>query len=274
MVVENNGSFSPNSFKGKLCVDHWLKSKLPIEVRSFSKTSREALYLAHRRDYVDGVLDLKIANGYGSKDADMARSLPFVVSSLVEASIHSFLSGETSVSPTGGFHHSSFSKGSGFCSFNGLIVGAQIVNQLGAKRIGILDLDQHEGDGTSQIIKHLKLDYVHHYTSGAEFISAQGADHWLNDLPKRLREFEGCDLVIYNAGVDSAATDPLGGFLTDAQLLKRDQLVFETMKLLGIPVAWCCAGGYEKCAAGTLNPVIQRHTNTLKACLQFLPLLR
>ncbi len=274
MVINDNGSFSPNSFKGQLCVDRWLKLKLPIEVNSFSKISREALYLAHDREYVDGVLGLTIANGYGSKDAEMARSLPFVVSSLVEASLNSFLTGETSVSPTGGFHHAGFSSGGGFCTFNGLVVAAQMIHQLGAKRIGILDLDQHEGDGTAQIIKHLGLDYIHHYTSGEEFISASGADHWLKELPERLHEFEGCDLVIYNAGIDCAITDPLGGYLTDAQLLKRDQLVFETMKLLGVPVAWCYAGGYERDTAGTLNPVIQRHTNTLKACLQFLPSAR
>lgn len=268
MVVEDNGSFSPNSFKGKLCIDHWLKSNLPIEVRSFSKISREALYLAHSRDYVDGVLDLKIANGYGSKDADMARSLPFVVSSLVESCLHSFLSGEPSTSPSGGFHHASWSQGQGFCTFNGLIVAAQMVHQLGANRIGILDLDQHEGDGTSQIIKHLGIDYIHHYTSGEEFISASGADHWLKELPERLLEFEGCDLVIYNAGADSAVTDPLGGYLTDLQMLKRDQLVFETMKLIGVPVAWCNAGGYERDSAGSLKPVIERHTNTLRACIQ------
>ena len=274
MVVKDNGSFSPNSFKGQLCVDHWLKLKLPIEVNSFSKISREALYLAHDREYVDGVLDLAIANGYGSKDADMARSLPFVVSSLVEASLHSFLTGQASVSPTGGFHHASWSSGSGFCTFNGLVVAAQMIHQLGAKRIGIADFDQHFGDGTAQIIKHLGLDYIHHYTSGAEYISAAGADHWLKELPELLHEFEGCDLVIYNAGVDSAATDPLGGYLTDAQMLKRDQLVFETMKLLGIPVAWCFAGGYGRCPAGTLSPVIERHTNTLRACLQYLPVKR
>jgi len=274
MVVKDNGSFSPNSFKGQLCVDHWLKLNLPIEVNSFSKISREALYLAHDREYVDGVLDLTIANGYGSKDADMARSLPFVVSSLVEASLHSFLTGETSVSPTGGFHHASWNNGSGFCTFNGLIVAAQMIHQLGAKRIGILDSDQHEGDGSDQIIKHLSLDYIQHYTSGAEYISPEGAEHWLAELRAVVHQFEGCDVVIYQAGADSSISDPLGGYLTDDQMLRRDVIVFETLAKLGVPVAWCFAGGYERDAAGTLSPVIQRHTNTLKACLQFLPLPR
>lgn len=268
MVVKDNGSFSPNSYKGQLCVDHWLKLKLPIEVNSFSKINREALYLAHDREYVDGVLDLKVANGYGSKDSDVANSLPFVISSLVESSLHSFLSKENSVSPTGGFHHAGFKSGSGFCTFNGLVVAAQMIRELGAKSVGILDLDMHNGDGTTEIIKQLGLDYIHHYTSGAEFISAAGAEHWLNELPERLHEFESCDLIIYNAGADSAIGDPLGGYLTDSQMFKRDQIVFETFNKLEIPVSWCLAGGYEKNSYGKLLPVIERHTNTLKACIQ------
>ena len=269
MIVEGNSSFSPNSYKGKLCIEHWEKLKLPIEVKSFSKISREALYLAHDKSYVDGVLDLRIANGYGTKDQAIADSLPFVVSSMVEASLYSFLTGENSVSPTGGFHHAGYFSGGGYCSFNGLVVAAQMVHALSTKKIGILDLDQHYGDGTEEIIKQLGLDYIHHYTSGEEHITTKGAEHWLQELPERLHEFEGCDLIIYNAGVDSAATDPLGGYLTDEQMLKRDQLVFETFNQLNVPVAWCNAGGYEADIEGSLAPVIRRHTNTLKACLQF-----
>lgn len=274
MIVRENGSFSPNSYKGKLCVDHWLKQKLPVEIKSFSKISREALYLAHSSEYVDGVLDLKIANGYGTKNPDVARSLPYVVSSLVEASLHSFLTCETSVSPTGGFHHASFSQAAGFCTFNGLIVAAQMIHQLGAKKVGIIDLDQHEGDGTIQIINKLKLDYIHHYSSGEEHITPEGVDHWLKELRSIVHQFEGCDLVIYQAGADSAVSDPLGGYLADLQMLRRDEIVFETLAKLGVPVAWCFAGGYERDAKGSLDPVIRRHTNTLKACLQFLPSAR
>ena len=136
MIVESTESFSPNSYKGRLCVERWQKDQLPIEIKSFSKISREALYLAHDKKYVDGVLAGNIANGYGTNDLRIAKSLPFVVSSLVESALHSYLSGETSVSPTGGFHHASWSGGGGFCTFNGLIVAAQMVHQLGAKKVG------------------------------------------------------------------------------------------------------------------------------------------
>lgn len=272
MIVETNESFSPNSYKGRLCIERWQKDRLPIEIKSFSKISREALYLAHDKNYVDGVLSGNIVNGYGTKDLSIAKSLPFVVSSLVEATLHSYLSGETSVSPTGGFHHASYNKAAGFCTFNGLIVAAQMVHQLGANKVGILDLDQHEGDGTSQIIKYLGLDYIQHYSSGEEHITPEGAELWLKDLRAVVHQFEGCDVVIYQAGADSAVTDPLGGYLTDRQMLKRDEIVFETLKLLGVPVTWCNAGGYERDAKDTLDPVIHRHTNTLKACLKFLKL--
>jgi len=267
MIVESNNSFSPNSYKGRLCVERWQKEKQPIEIKSFSKISREAICLAHDRAYIDGVMAGTIANGYGSKDLAIAQSLPYVVSSFVEATLHSFLSGETSVSPTGGFHHARWNAASGFCTFNGLVIAAQMVHELGAKKVGILDLDQHEGDGTTQIINKLKLNYIHHYSSGEEHITPEGADHWLKELRSNVHQFEGCEVVLYQAGADSSLHDPLGGYLTDEQMMKRDEIVFEMLRKLNVPVAWCFAGGYQRTSSGALDPVIRRHTNTLKACL-------
>lgn len=269
MIVESNSSFSPNSYKGRLCVERWQKEQLPVELKSFSKISSEALYLAHSKDYVDGVLAGTKANGYGTTDLNIARSLPFVVSSLVEATLHSYLSGEVCVSPTGGFHHAGYETGRGFCTFNGLIIAARMAHELGAKKIGIIDLDQHEGDGTQEIIERLSLNFIQHYSSGVEHITPDGADHWLNGLRSIVHGFEGCDVVIYQAGADSSISDPLGGYLTDEQLMKRDEIVFETLQKLNVPVAWCYAGGYERDETGTLNPVVTRHTNTLKTCLKY-----
>lgn len=78
----------------------------------------------------------------------------------------------------------------------------------------------------------------------------------------------GGDVVLYQAGSDSAVSDPLGGYLTDEQMMKRDEIVFETLRKLNVPVAWCYAGGYESDPDGSLDPVICRHTNKLKACLR------
>jgi len=269
MIVESNSSFSPNSYKGRLCVEQWQKDKLPISVRGFSKISSEALYLAHSKEYVDGVLAGTLSNGYGSTDLAIAKSLPFVVSSIVEATLHSFMSGEASVSPTGGFHHAGYDEGHGFCTFNGLIVAAQMAHQLGAKKIGICDLDQHEGDGTRQIIKRLKLEYIHHYTSGEDEVKPEGAEHWLKELRSIIYQFENCDVVLYQAGADSSIHDPLGGYLTDEQMIKRDEIVFETLRKLGVPVAWCFAGGYQRDENGSLWPVVERHTNTMKTCIKY-----
>jgi hypothetical protein len=43
---------------------------------------------------------------------------------------------------------------------------------------------------------------------------------------------------------------------------KRDLIVFETAKAMGLPIAWNLAGGYQT----PLRRVLDIHDNTLKAC--------
>jgi hypothetical protein len=70
-----------------------------------------------------------------------------------------------------------------------------------------------------------------------------------------VRQFADCDVLLYQAGADPHIDDPLGGWLTDAQLAQRDRLVFETCRELGLPVAWNLAGGYQSAAAqGARHP--------------------
>jgi hypothetical protein len=61
--------------------------------------------------------------------------------------------------------------------------------------------------------------------------------------------------------------DPLGGWMTTQQLVRRDQIVFATAKELRLPVAWNLAGGYQRDAAGGIEPVLEIHRNTMKACV-------
>jgi acetoin utilization deacetylase AcuC-like enzyme len=69
--------------------------------------------------------------------------------------------------------------------------------------------------------------------------------------------------VLYQAGADPHVDDPLGGFLTTAQLAQRDWRVFSGLRESGIPVAWNLAGGYQK----PLAKVVALHENTMRACI-------
>ena len=50
--------------------------------------------------------------------------------------------------PVSGAHHAGHARGSGFCTFNFLVGAARAMDQDGAGRQAIVDLDAHPGDGT------------------------------------------------------------------------------------------------------------------------------
>jgi acetoin utilization deacetylase AcuC-like enzyme len=78
-----------------------------------------------------------------------------------------------------------------------------------------------------------------------------------------LERFADCDLLLYQAGADPHVDDPLGGWLTTAQLRERDRRVFSGCRAAGLPVAWNLAGGYQS----PLSKVIAIHDHTMLECL-------
>jgi acetoin utilization deacetylase AcuC-like enzyme len=70
--------------------------------------------------------------------------------------------------------------------------------------------------------------------------------------------------VLYQAGADPHVDDPLGGFLTTAQLAERDRQVFAGLQAQGIPTAWDLAGGYQQ----PLSKVIEIHVNSVRESLR------
>jgi acetoin utilization deacetylase AcuC-like enzyme len=172
------------------------------------------------------------------------------------------------VSPTSGFHHAEYDCGNGFCTFNGLMVAAIKAHTLGlAKRILILDMDQHYGNGTDDIINKLAIGYVDHITAGKPYETAtqalQCADLSAN---KGIRD-KRYDLVLYQAGADIHIDDPLGGLLTTEQMIMRDELVFRGCAKYGIPVVWNLAGGYQRDADDGISQVLALHRNTMHQCI-------
>lgn len=263
--VSSNQSFSPSAGKPMELLKHWENEKLPVEIVSSGLVSREDLKLAHASHYVDGVLDLKVPNGFGNRNPETAASLPYTTGSLVDASLYALKTKGVALSPTSGFHHAGHDYGGGFCSFNGLMVASLKLKKEGlVNKVGILDLDNHFGNGTEDIIKELAADFIHHYTFGAHSIRPGNAEAWLKKLPSIVKDFKGCDLVIFQAGADPHINDPLGGNLTTEQMEQRDFIVFSELKKMGIPTVWNLAGGYQN----PLQKVLDLHTNTLKMCLK------
>jgi acetoin utilization deacetylase AcuC-like enzyme len=177
-------SFSPSAGKPKLVIEDWLSRPeiaQHIEIKSFAPAADELLLTAHDANYVAGIFTGKIPNGFGSTSRAIADSLRYTVGSMVAATRHVLEAASTStfrvgVSPTSGFHHAEYDCGNGFCTFNGLMIAAIKARALGlAKRILILDMDQHYGNGTDDIIRKRAIGYVDHITAGKPYETAAQA---------------------------------------------------------------------------------------------------
>ena len=254
-------SFSKSPTKPALVVDAWQSAGIPIEIKSFDPLTRSEIAVAHDRQMVDDVLDLKIPNGFGNKSAAVAASLPYTSGSM-RAAVHAAMeNGIGAVSPTSGFHHAGYDFNGGFCTFNGLMIAA-IPLLMDGWKVGILDLDMHCGNGTDDIIGRgvFNTKQIPHYHQSSTAVF--GIEAWSHNLSSIIaHQFGKCDVVLYQAGADPHVDDPLGGWLTTEQLFERDRIVFKTLRELRIPCAWNLAGGYQD----PLSKVIEIHSNTMRA---------
>jgi len=97
------------------------------------------------------VLEGRVANGFGNQLQSVALTFPYTSGSFVAAALTAFRTRRCILSPTSGFHHAHYEKAGAFCTFNGLVVAAQELKKAGARRLAIIDLDQHFGDGTAAL---------------------------------------------------------------------------------------------------------------------------
>ncbi|MFA7321800.1 MAG: hypothetical protein WC000_10090 [Dokdonella sp.] len=262
-MVADAQSFSPSARKPREVMGSWQRRFPLIEVIPVLPVTVEELCLAHDPDHVRGVLSLRRANGFGNHLAQVAASLPWTSGAMLGAARAALVDG-CAVAPVAGFHHACFADGGGYCTFNGLMVAALVLRrERQLLRMGILDCDQHYGNGTTDIIRELRLDWVEHYSAGAWWEQPAQAERFLAEIPGIMQRFAACDLLLYQAGADPHVDDPLGGWLTTQQLRERDRGVFQTARSLGVPIAWNLAGGYQ----ANLRKVLDIHDNTMLECL-------
>lgn len=260
---------SPSPRKPQQVVREW-QARYPVEIHDFPPATVEDFYLAHARAHVDGILDLSISNGMDTNHREVADSLCWTSGSMIAAARHALAHG-VAVSPTSGFHHAGHDFSWGFCTFNGLLITARKLLTEGAvRRVGILDFDQHQGDGSEDIVNRLQLhDQVRHITGRTNYTRTR--DAFFHEMPALLESLRDCDLVLYQAGADQHVDDPLGGFLDNAELRQRDRQVFEFMKHAGLPVAWNLAGGYQVQVIDgvpSIQKILDIHNATLEECLR------
>jgi len=178
----------------------------------------------------------------------------------------------------GGTHHAFSDRGEGFCMLNDQAIGAKYLQQKGlAKKILIVDLDVHQGNGTAEIFEddesvftfsmHGKANYpFHKETSDLDIPLENGTTDQeylaiLKDTLPKLITTEKPDFIFYQSGVDILESDKLGKLsLTIEGCKERDRFVLQTCFDNNIPVMCSMGGGYSK----DIKIIIEAHANTFR----------
>ncbi len=178
----------------------------------------------------------------------------------------------------GGTHHAFSNRGEAFCMLNDQAIGAKYLQNKGlVKKILIVDLDVHQGNGTAEIFKNdaSVFTFSMHGKSNYPFIKEKSDldialenntkdDEYLfilkETLPKLIQQ-EKPDFIYYLCGVDVVETDKLGKLsLTIEGCKERDRFVLQMCFNNKIPVMCSMGGGYSK----DINIIVNAHANTFR----------
>ena len=178
----------------------------------------------------------------------------------------------------GGTHHAYSDRGEAFCMLNDQAIGARyLLNQKLAKKILIVDLDVHQGNGTAEIFQtdhsvftfsiHGKGNYpFKKETSDLDVPLEKGTTdkEYLSILKKTLpglMEEVRPDFIFYLCGVDVLETDKLGTLaMTLDGCKERDRFVLQTCHDANIPVQCSMGGGYSP----EIRIIVEAHANTFR----------
>mgnify|MGYP000004471410 FL=1 len=240
----------------------------------------------HEKNYFDRLCNLSLTNkeirpiGF-----PMSKELIFrektIAQGTIECSEFSIQNG-ISMNIAGGTHHAFSNRAEAFCMLNDQAIAANyLLNNDLAKKILIVDLDVHQGNGTASIFKEnpnvftLSFHGQKNYPFRKEISDLDvGFEDHTNDefyllklketLPKIIDDFEP-DFIYYLAGVDVLKNDKLGRLsMTIEGCMERDRYVLITCKNNNIPVQVSMGGGYST----NINEIIEAHSNTFRLAQQ------
>jgi len=166
-------------------------------------------------------------------------------------------------------HHASADLAGGYCYVNNAAVAAQMMLDRGARRIAILDVDYHHGNGTQSIFYdrddvlyaslHATPEREYPFLLGYAHETGKGRGQGFNfnqplPLGTRIDSYRPAlgaalqrvkahapDVLIVSLGVDSFIGDPVGGFALESP----DFLTIGgDIATLGLPTLFVMEGGY------------------------------
>jgi acetoin utilization deacetylase AcuC-like enzyme len=172
-------------------------------------------------------------------------------------------------------HHAGPNYAGGYCFLNNAAIAAQWLRNAGAKRVGILDIDYHHGNGTQEIFfdrsdvvfasLHGDPQFEYPFYAGHADEVGEGEGHgfnlnlplpagttyatWREALSQAIAFVIRCELdcLVVSAGMDTFLEDPISSFC----LQTEDYLkVGAQIEAMGMPTVFVFEGGYAVSALG------------------------
>ena len=262
--IGDDHKFPINKF-GELA-DYLIKNKI---VKNFHKPypcSDETLKRAHSEKYIKDIKNKTLDKngvkkiGFPLVDSVVQRSLVATGGTVLAAKLS--INNGLACNTAGGSHHANFDGGAGYCVFNDVAVATQyLLDRELAKRILIIDLDVHQGNGNSDIFRDNKDVFTFSMHSKSNYPAKKSISDldielednmedkkYLSLLKDNLKQFDdkNFDFVFYIAGVDIHFNDRLGKIkISDEGIKQRDELVTQNFFSKNIPLCGVLGGGYN-----------------------------
>lgn len=253
----------------------------PTDFHTPSKVSLETLCLAHTADYVHKFVHLQLSHkealpiGFVQNQQLVDRELT-LVQGTIEAALWALRTAEVGFNIAGGTHHAFSDRGEGFCMLNDqAVAAAYLLAHTAVRKVLIIDLDVHQGNGTAKIFRHdpRVFTFSMHAEGNYPFVKEQSDRDvalptgttdaaYLSILTSVLPEIITAhqpDFVFYQSGVDVLSSDKLGKLSLSVQgCADRDRFVFSLCRQYHLPVQCSMGGGYSP----QLSAILRAHTNT------------
>ncbi len=283
--IGDDHKFPINKF-GELA-NYLIKNKIVKKFHKPYPCSEETLKRAHSEKYIKDIKNKTLDEngvkkiGFPLVDSVVQRSLVATGGTVLAAKLA--ISNRLACNTAGGSHHATFDSGAGYCVFNDVAVAAQYLLDRGlAKKILIVDLDVHQGNGNSDIFKNNKSVFTFSMHSKSNYPAKKSISdldveledniedlEYINSLKSCLGQLnkEKFDFVFYIAGVDVHFNDRLGKLkISDEGIKTRDEIVIENFFSKNIPLCGVLGGGYNK----DFNKLVELHSYLHQSCAELI----
>lgn len=247
-----------------------------------SMPSKEDVLAVHTEEYYNSLINLSLDRRAARKigfplSEEFIKREQLIAQGTIDGSEYALKYG-ISLSIAGGTHHAYTDHGEGFCMLHDQAIAARYLQKKGlAKKILIVDLDVHQGNGTAEIFQNddsvftFSMHGAGNYPfkkekSDLDIAVADGSGDEVylrilkNILPRVIDE-QRPDFIFYLSGVDILESDKLGRLnCTINGCKERDRYVLQMCKDLKIPLQVSMGGGYSP----DIKTIIEAHANTFR----------